>query len=73
MLSCPRGEVSLSFFMNSPPHASTIGRGAVMTGGGWDKAAVGGDKRCFYKLGIALVIVHLVEALEHAVHDLHKK
>lgn len=42
-------------------------------GWGWDKAAVGGDKRCFYKLGIALVIVHLVEALEHAVHDLHKK
>lgn len=71
MLSCPR-EVSLSFFMNSPPHASTIGWGAVMTGG-WEKAAIGGDKRCFYKLGIALVIVYLVEALKHAVHDLHKK
>lgn len=49
----------------TPHFSNRMGNHHTECGGGRKRAAVRVHWRCTYKLGITLVIVHLVEALEH--------
>lgn len=67
MFACPRRELSF-FSMKSPLHISAIGWGTIIrTVKVGETAAPWAHWGRSYKLGITLVIVHLVEALEHVL------